>query len=128
MTNTSPRNIDSEHAEFPQSLIDRVAERVVNARLAIEANAKATGASSRRARSAPDSSLFEPKNAAELREIQSLKRVFRDLGNSYRRYRRQTGGPVVPGLREAAYNFRANPSLPALVAVAAFLDDLDLLS
>jgi hypothetical protein len=31
-------------------------------------------------------------------------------------------------LREAAYRFRADPSLESLVAVAAYLDDLDLLS
>jgi hypothetical protein len=35
---------------------------------------------------------------------------------------------VVPGLRDAAYNFRAEPSLTSLVAVAVFLDELDLLS
>jgi hypothetical protein len=64
----------------------------------------------------------------EQREVQSLKRVFRDLGVSYRRYRSQTKEPVVPGLRDAAYSFRAEPSLTALVAVAAYLDDLDLLS
>jgi hypothetical protein len=47
---------------------------------------------------------------------------------SYRRYRSQTGSRVVPGLRDAAYNFRAEPSLTSLVAVAAYLDELDLLS
>jgi hypothetical protein len=35
---------------------------------------------------------------------------------------------VSPGLRDAAYNFRAAPSLTSLVAVAAFLEKLDLLS
>ena len=50
------------------------------------------------------------------------------MGYAYRRYRAQSGGPVAPGLRAAAYNFRENPSLPALVGVAAFLDNLDLLS
>jgi hypothetical protein len=64
----------------------------------------------------------------EVRESQSLKHVFRELGVSYRRYRSQTGNKVVPGLRDAAYNFRAEPSLTSLVTVAAFLDELDLLS
>jgi hypothetical protein len=63
-----------------------------------------------------------------LREFQSLKQVFRDMGASYRRYRRQTGNRATPGLRDAAYNFRAEPSLASLVTVAGFLDRLDLLS
>jgi hypothetical protein len=119
MTNTSPRSINSEHADPIPSLTDRVTERVMNARLAIESRPK-----SRRSLSA----LQDSKSTAEQRDTQSLKRVFRDMGHAYRRYRRQTGGPVVPGLRDAAYNFRENPSLPALVSVAAFLDNLDLLS
>jgi hypothetical protein len=60
-------------------------------------------------------------------ESRSLKRVFRDLGTSYRSYRRETGEPVTPALRDAAYNFRAEPSLTSLVSVAVFLDELDIL-
>jgi hypothetical protein len=67
-------------------------------------------------------------SADELREFQSLRRVFREMGVSYRRYRMQTGNPATPGLRDAAYNFRAEPNLTSLVAVAVFLDKLDLLS
>jgi len=118
MTKVSPRSLSSEHAEPVPSLTDRVAERVINARLAIESRSK-----TRRRPTLQDST-----SSAEEREVQSLKRVFRDMGHTYRRYRRQTGGPVVPGLRDAAYNFRENPSLPALVGVAAYLDKLQLLS
>ena len=46
----------------------------------------------------------------------------------YRRYRTRMGGPVAPGLRDATDRFRAKPSLAALVAVAAILDQLDLLT
>jgi hypothetical protein len=127
MTNHPPRPV-SEPAELSQSLADRVAERVINARLALEAEPKLKRSSSRRTRRASGTSLFESKNAAERRETQSLKQVFREMGDAYRRYRSQTGGPVVPGLRDAAYKFKAEPSLPALVAVAAYLDELDLLS
>jgi hypothetical protein len=127
MTNRPPR-AGSESAEASQSLTDRVAERVVNARLALEAEPNRRHSSSRRTRPASDSSQFESKNDAELRETKSLKLVFREMGDAYRRYRSQTGGPVVPGLRDAAYKFRERPSLPALVAVAAYLDQLDLLS
>jgi hypothetical protein len=107
MSDLSRRTISSQNAEPIPSLSDRVAERVRNARLAIES---------------------QPNTTAEQREVQSLKRVFGDMGRAYRRYRRQTGGPVVPGLRDANYSFRENPSLPGLITVAAFLDDLDLLS
>jgi hypothetical protein len=64
----------------------------------------------------------------DLREAESLKKVFRDLGVSYREYRRQTGEPVAPAVREAAYKFRADPSLTSLVSVAVFLDELDILT
>lgn len=119
MTDLSPRKLSSEHAEPVPTLTDRVAERVMNARLAIESRPKPRRRSSR---------LADSRSTAEQREIQSLKKVFRDMGYAYRRYRAQSGGPVAPGLRAAAYNFRENPSLPALVGVAAFLDNLDLLS
>jgi hypothetical protein len=91
----------------------------MNARLALESQPKTRRSSS---------PLQDSKSTPEQRDIQSLKRVFRDMGYAYRRYRRQTGEPTVPGLRDAAYTFRENPSLPALVGVAAFLDNLDLLS
>lgn len=92
--------------ETPETLTDRVLARVTNARIALE---RTSG--NRRSR-----------------EAESLRRVFRDLGISYRRYRSQTREPVKPELREAAYKFRADPSLTSLVAVAAYLDDMDLLS
>jgi hypothetical protein len=100
-------------------------ERVRTARRAIERSAKASRPRlrQRRARRA-DPAL---PNVEKSREIESLWRVFQDLGISYRRYRNQTGGPVVPGLRDAGYRFRADPSLGSLVAVAKFLDELKLL-
>jgi hypothetical protein len=110
------------HDDSPQTLNDRVALRVMNARLAIE---------ERRDRRQPKASrdgVTNSQSEAELRETASLKRVFRELGTSYRRYRSQTGKPVVPELRDAAYRFRAAPSLASLVAVAAYLDELDLLN
>lgn len=111
------------------TLTDRVAARVIEARLAIERRAGASRPKARRSRAAASTAVSNDlAGAGELRETESLKRVFRELGVSYRRYRSQTGGPVVPGLRDAAYKFRAEPTLPSLVAVAAFLDELDLLS
>jgi hypothetical protein len=118
---------DSVPAEFPETLTARVLSRVKVARLLVDRRANATRPKSRRQRPARPASA-NSLNLEELREFQSLLRVFRDLGVSYRRYRGQTGDHVVPGLRDAAYNFRAEPSLTSLVAVAAFLDELDLLS
>lgn len=114
-------------AEFSGSLTDHMTALVETARVAVDRRANATRPRvkpRRRARPADPSS----PSLEEAREIQSLKLVFRDLGVSYRRYRSQIGGPVTPGLRDAAYNFRADPSLTSLVAVAAYLDKLNLLS
>jgi hypothetical protein len=118
---------DSVSAEFPETLTARVLARVNDARLAIDRRENATRPKSKRRRPSPPGSPASP-SSEEILESESLKRVFRDLGVSYRRYRSQTGGRVAPGLRDAAYNFRAEPSLTSLVAVAAFLDELDLLS
>ena len=46
---------------------------------------------------------------------------------TYQRYRRQTGRPALPELREAVHAFKRGPSLTSLVGVATFLDDRGLL-
>jgi hypothetical protein len=100
------------------TLTERVQVRVDAARLVVD----------RRAVRAAAPVAIDSLGQDEIRESQSLRRVFRAMGVSYRRYRSQTGSKVVPGLRDAAYTFRGDPSLTSLVAVAAFLDNLDLLS
>lgn len=127
MSNPSPRPGGSEPAELPKSLTDRVMARVVHARTAVDRRERASRPKSRRQRPAPIQSADGP-SPQDLREAESLKRVFRDLGVSYREYRRQTGEPVAPAVREAAYKFRAEPSLTSLVSVAGFLDELDILT
>jgi hypothetical protein len=122
-----PRPDGSDSNDFSQSLSDRVRARVEEARIAVDRRANASSPKSRRSRATTPPTAAS-QTAEEIRESESLKRVFRDMGVSYRRYRRQTGEPVMPALRDAAYKFRAEPSLPSLVAVAAFLDELDLLS
>lgn len=129
MADQQPRPGTSGPAESSQNLTDRVLARVADARLVTERRATATRPKSRRRRPAsPTSSPVDSPSAEDLKEYESLKRVFREMGISYRRYRSQTQEPVVPGLRDAAYAFRAEPSLASLVAVAAYLDELDLLS
>jgi hypothetical protein len=119
----------SSAAEPSQTLTERVQARVANARLAADERASGSPQKTRRRRPvSPGLTDSGSPSADELRDYESLKRVFREMGISYRRYRSQTREPVVPGLRDAAYTFRAEPSLTSLVAVAAYLDELDLLS
>lgn len=120
----------TEHKSDPyQGLTQRVRARVDTAALAVDRRAKATRPKARRRREAvPSVSVADAPSPEQARESESLRRVFQQLGHSYRRYRKQTKEPVVPGLRDAAYRFRADPSLASLVAVAAYLDELDLLS
>jgi hypothetical protein len=129
MRKQSPRPNGSDPNDLSETLTDRVQARVANARLALEQRARASRPKSKRNPAqvdSPSTSIWQLSE--EAREAKSLRLVFRDLGVSYRRYRSQTGEPVTPGLRDAAYNFRAEPSLTSLVAVAAFLDELDLLN
>ena len=111
----------STPAEHSQTLTDRVLARIADARTALDGAPKP-----RKSRKRGQSALAISQE--KTREAESLRRVFRDLGTSYRRYRSQTHEPVKPELREAAYKFRADPSVVSLVAVAAYLDDMDLLS
>jgi len=113
----------------PQTLTTRVLARVTHARIAVDRRANASRPKSRRRRQPVEGAAAAVvQTQEELRGSRSLKRVFRDLGVSYRTYRRKTGEPVAPALRAAAYDFRANPTLTSLVSVAGFLDDLDILA
>ena len=58
-------------------------------------------------------------------DTRALRRVFLDFGESYRNYRRRTGEPVAPEIRDAALRFRRELDLVSLVSVAASLDRLD---
>jgi hypothetical protein len=137
MPNDTPRPSNSAPGKLPRSLTDRVLARVTDAGLAVDRRAGASRPKSRRSRPATSDSPLTATSQTpaatsqtpeELRETQSLRRVFHDLGHSYRRYRRRTGEPVRPALREAAYKFRQEPSLTSLVSVAAFLDELEILT
>ena len=112
-------------AEHSHTLTDRVIARVADARLALDRTPRARKPR-RKGRAPLAGSAAAEKELS--REAESLRRVFRAFGVSYRRYRSQTHEPVKVELREAAYKFRADPSLTSLVAVAAYLDDMDLLS
>jgi hypothetical protein len=82
----------------------------------------------RRRRSDPDRpSADVGRTPEQLRETRSLRRVFVDLGTSYREYRRRTGAEVSPDVRDAAYRFRRELNVESLVAVADSLDRLEAL-
>jgi hypothetical protein len=125
----SRASTNGSSSELPENLTERVQARVAEAAFALDRRANATRPKSHRRRASLATATGDnARSPEEALAQQSLRRVFRDLGTSYRRFRKQTGTPLTPGLRDAAYNFRAEPSLTTLVAVAAFLDELDLLS
>lgn len=112
-----------------KTLTDRVNSRVTEARLALDHPARSTSAKSKRPRRKPS-----PRPAADLpgtaeaeRQTRSLRRVYHEMKTTYQRYRRETGRPAVPELREVVQAFKRGPSLTSLVGVATFLDDRGLL-
>ncbi|MGH7579988.1 MAG: hypothetical protein ACREM9_07435 [Gemmatimonadales bacterium] len=109
-----------------QRLTDRVVARVKDARLAAEARSRAALPRRRRRRTADQATLgTDTRTPAQLHEARALRRVFLDLGESYRSYRRRTGEPVAAEVRDAAYRFRKERDLTSLVSVAASLEQLD---
>jgi hypothetical protein len=109
----------------PETLRNRMLARVQAARRDADRRTGATRPKVKRGQPRPAG--FGSPTLDETPETQSLKRVFREMGAAYRRHRRQTKDPVLPGLRDAAYTFRAEPTLASLVTVAEFLDELELL-
>jgi hypothetical protein len=113
-------------SEFPDStsssarpLVERVRERVDKAAASLSEG----GRRERRGAKAAGTLGSGPP-----REVRALRRVFREMGRTQRSARRQTGQAPSPVVRDAARAFRQAPSLPALVLVAASLDEVGLLS
>ncbi|HEU4523968.1 MAG TPA: hypothetical protein VFR62_03050 [Gemmatimonadales bacterium] len=94
-----------------QRLTERVLARIKDAHRDLQS--KATRGGKGRARRTTDS------------DTRALRRVFLELGDSYRSYRRRTGEPVAADVRDAALRFRRDLDLSSLVSVAASLDRLD---
>ena len=65
---------------------------------------------------------------AGAKHVAALWAVFNTFGEARREQRKQTGERPLPGLRDATLAFRRAPSMTALVAVAAFLDERGLLT
>ena len=78
--------------------------------------------------SAAEVGLDPTTGEAGAKHVAALWAVFNTFGEARREQRRQTGEKPLPGLRDATIAFRRAPSMVALVAVAAFLDERGLLT
>jgi hypothetical protein len=109
------------------SLTDRVLARVREAGAAEEQRTRVSRPKSRRRHTdrRPVPLVADSRSPDQIREERALRRVFHDLGDSYRRYRLRTGAAISAEVREAAYRFRQERDLASLVSVAATLEALD---
>jgi hypothetical protein len=129
MSHFLPRTVGSDSPALPQTLTDRVLARIRDAELAVDQRAKAIRPKPSHRRSDPDPlSASVTRTPAQVREARSLRRVFLELGQSYRDYRRRTHAPVSQDVRDAACRFRRELNVTSLVAVAASLDRLEVLA
>jgi len=130
MSDSPSRPGKSDPAAVTQTITARVLARVSDAGLAVDRSANATRPRASRRRSAPPDRLSASatRTPDQVREARALRRVFLDLGDSYREYRQRTGAPVSPDVRDAAYRFRRELNVTSLVSVAASLDQLDVLT
>lgn len=114
----------------PNTLALRVEGRVSQARRAIDRRGRTDSPKSERLRPTrkAKAAVRTLGNSDAERETRSLFRVYAEMKTIYQEHRRQTGRPAIPALREAVQAFRRGPSIPALVRVAAFLDDRELLA
>jgi hypothetical protein len=102
MSKLPPRPEEHGTGDGPDSVFDRVRDRVIAAEAALAA------------------SPVVPSRALPIR---ALWRVFHDFGATYREKRRSTGIEPLQDVRDAARVFRRTPTLTALVAVATVLDE-----
>jgi len=107
-----------------RKMLDRVIARVNDIGESTRSTRSAGGRAERRGSQASRGGERTPQ---QLREARSLRRVFDDLGLAYRRYRKETGEPISPVVREAACRFRKERSVLSLASVAGRLDELKIL-
>ncbi len=123
MPKKTPRSSEVGSAKPSGSMTDRVGRRVAAAILASERRAKATRPKG--AKRSTAATEVEKEKAAHL--ALALRAVFRELGDTHRQYRERTGNAGTTALRQAANDFKREPNLTSLTAVAVFLDELGLL-
>ena len=118
----TPSESPETSSPAPRPLIDRVRERVDKAAASLGPSGRPERRGAKTAKTARTLASGPP------REVRALRRVFREMGRTQRSARRQSGQAPSPVVREAARAFRRDPSLSALVLVAASLDEVGLLS
>jgi len=111
-------------------LAERVRRRLTLAGAAFDRRVAATRPKARRRKAtlANAATQDDAPDVLQAREQACLRAVFHELGDAHRAYRARTGQSVTPSLRAATSAFKLEPSLTLLVPVAAFLDELDILT
>ena len=74
------------------------------------------------------SATQDSRTPEEVREADSLRRVFLELGSLYRAYRQRTWTPAFEDVRAAADRFRRERDFNALVSVAESLERHEVLT
>jgi hypothetical protein len=120
MSDLSSGSPESPASQPTHPLTDRVLARIRDAEAAMDLPPS-------RRRQDPHGPSADGGTPEQVRRARSLRRVFVDLGTSYREFRRRTGAGVSPDVRDAAYRFRREGDVTSLVAVAASLDQLQAL-
>jgi hypothetical protein len=130
MSGPTPRSNEADRVATSPTLTDRVLEQLSVAGVAVDRRANATRPRSARRPPAIHDPLAASvtRTPAQIRTVRCLRHVFRDLGTSYRAYRRRTGALISPDVRASAYRFRRELDVTSLVAVAAGLDELHILT
>jgi len=117
------RRSSSSNSQFSNASSDPLVERV-RARVG-----RATRVIKRRDRAAlPPNGRARTPDDAPAYELRALRLVYHSLGRAYRRHRDQTGAPVTPALKAAAKAFKQDPTVLSLAPVAAYLDQMGLLT
>jgi hypothetical protein len=129
MSDHTPAPNEAARVADAPTLTDRVLERVRVAAVAVDRRANASRPRTARPRAPHDPlAASVTRTPEQIRTVRSLRHVFDDLGHAYRAYLRRTGAPVSPDVRDSAYRFRRELNLTSLVAVAAGLDELHILT
>jgi hypothetical protein len=121
--------VSGPNSGLQPTLSDRVKARVAEAERAIELRSTDTNGPRKRGRPAraKKTSTLGLSQVSK-RESESLLKVYAEMRELYRGYRRRAGTPAVPELRSAVHAFKRGQSLTSLVVIASFLDDRKLLA
>ena len=125
MSTDTSRGSDLNPTSPSPTLADRVKARVAQAERSIDNRAREANPKNKRLRPTTAAALTNSSQAE--RDVQSLRKVYREMRSLYRGYRRQNGTPAVAELRSAVDAFQKGESLTSLVHIASFLDDRKLL-